>query len=123
MNNVFPNLSNVDAWLVIFSGVGVVQLLRQAPDGLASLWASNARRLLRRLNLRRDGVLAPAPKALNVAVAPIELPRRGRSLDVRGVSVRFGGVIAVDDVSFEVAPERSSDSSAPTGRARPPCSI
>ena len=104
VNNVFPNLSNVDAWLVIFSGVGVVQLLRQAPDGLASLWASNARRLLRRLNLRRDGVLVPAPKALNAAVAPIELPRRGRSLDVRGVSVRFGGVIAVDDVSFEVAP-------------------
>ena len=30
--------------------------------------------------------------------------RRGRTLDVRGVSVSFGGVIAVDDVSFEVAP-------------------
>ncbi len=39
-NNVLPNLNNVDAWLAVVSGVGVIQLLRQSPDGLASLWAS-----------------------------------------------------------------------------------
>ena len=103
-NNVVPNLNNVDAWLAIVSGVGVIQLLRQAPDGLASMWTSNARRLIRQFRRQSGRVLTPAPTVTNSAITPAELSRRGRALDVRGVSVSFGGVIAVDDVSFQVAP-------------------
>jgi len=103
-NNVFPNLSNVDAWLAIFSGVGVVQLLRQAPDGLGSLWAAQAHRLVRPFERRwaRPPVPLPAPPDSDTTLAA--LSRRGCTLDVRGISVRFGGVIAVDDVSFQVTP-------------------
>jgi ABC-type branched-subunit amino acid transport system ATPase component len=105
-NNLIPNLNNVDAWLVIFSGVGVVQLLRQSPDGLASLWASQARRLTRRF---RWNSAQPAPPPDTVAAPATnpstdDLRQRGRTLDVRGVSVSFGGVTAVDNVSFEVVP-------------------
>jgi ABC-type branched-subunit amino acid transport system ATPase component/ABC-type branched-subunit amino acid transport system permease subunit len=103
-NNVIPNLNNVDAWLAIFSGVGVVQLLRQAPDGLASMWASNARRFTQRFRWQRGRTAAPTPTMTDAVSGPIELLHRGRALDVRGVSVRFGGVVAVDDVSFQVTP-------------------
>jgi ABC-type branched-subunit amino acid transport system ATPase component/ABC-type branched-subunit amino acid transport system permease subunit len=103
-NNVIPNLNNVDAWLAIFSGVGVVQLLRQAPDGLASMWASNARRFTQRFRWQRGRTAAPTPTMTDAVSGPIEPLHRGRALDVRGVSVRFGGVVAVDDVSFQVTP-------------------
>jgi sulfate-transporting ATPase len=103
-NNVLPNLNNVDAWLAVLSGVGVIQLLRQSPDGLASLWASQAHRLVRRFRPQAGPDLTPASPVAEAAPAPVELEHRGRTLDVRGVSVSFGGVIAVDDVSFEVAP-------------------
>jgi ABC-type branched-subunit amino acid transport system ATPase component/ABC-type branched-subunit amino acid transport system permease subunit len=103
-NNILPNLNNVDAWLAVLSGVGVIQLLRQSPDGLAALYASQARRVTRRFRRHGGRELPPAPAATDSATTPVELARRGLALDVRGVSVRFGGVLAVDDVSFEVAP-------------------
>jgi ABC-type branched-subunit amino acid transport system ATPase component/ABC-type branched-subunit amino acid transport system permease subunit len=103
-NNILPNLNNVDAWLAVLSGVGVIQLLRQSPDGLAALYASQARRVTRRFRQHGGRELPPAPAATDSATTPVELARRGLALDVRGVSVRFGGVLAVDDVSFEVAP-------------------
>jgi sulfate-transporting ATPase len=42
--------------------------------------------------------------ATDAAVSAVESPRRGRTLEVRDISVSFGGVIAVDDVSFQVTP-------------------
>jgi sulfate-transporting ATPase len=106
-SNVLPNLSNVDAWLAIFSGVGVVQLLRQAPDGLGSLWASQAHRLVRRFDQRwgrRPTPITPPPAPMDPEETSVELSRRGCTLDVRDISVRFGGVTAVDGVSFQVTP-------------------
>ncbi len=77
-NNVIPNLNNVDAWLAILSGVGVVQLLRQSPDGLASLWASNARQLTKRFK-RRATLPGPSTQAvMESAPAPDEPLRGGR---------------------------------------------
>ena len=103
-NNVLPNLGNVDAWLAIFSGVGVIGLLRQAPDGLGSMWASQAHRLVRRLTRRWGRQPVSSPPVMDSAVTSVELSRRACALDVRGISVRFGGVIAVDAVSFQVTP-------------------
>ena len=96
-NDLFPNLDNVAAWIAIFSAVGVVQLLRRAPDGVASLWAEFGRRVP--LLARRRAVVAAA--AISESD---ESPLTARELEVRGVSVSFGGVKAVDDVSFNVTP-------------------
>ena len=107
-NDLFPNLNNVAAWLAILSGLGVIQLLWRAPDGLASLWAASGRRLTQRLIRPAASPAPPTTSATTSATSPPVLPRRGQALDVRGLSISFGGVVAVDDVSFEVAPARSS---------------
>ena len=108
-NDLFPGLSNVGAWLAIFSGVGVVQLFRRAPDGVASIWASSAQRFRQRLGRAAVAPTAPAPAAEGVAAqgAAAEratLPGPRSELEVRDITVRFGGVTAVDEVSFAVSP-------------------
>jgi ABC-type branched-subunit amino acid transport system ATPase component/ABC-type branched-subunit amino acid transport system permease subunit len=92
---LFPSLDNVAAWLAIFSAVGAVQLLRHAPDGTASLLAKRFGRFSRSRERDVDEPptsVVPTPRA------------RGAELEVRGVTVRFGGVVAVDAVSFTVTP-------------------
>ena len=103
-SNVLPNLNNVDAWIAVLGGVGVIQLLRQSPDGLASLWASQARRLAGRFTRQPSQDHTPAPTVATATATAVDLDHRGRTLEVRGVSVSFGGVMAVNNVSFEVAP-------------------
>ncbi len=105
-NDLLPNLDNVAAWLAIFSGIGVVQLLRRAPDGVASIWASSAQRFTSRRG--RAGAVETAPvDAASADRAEAERPTLSGArceLEVRDITVRFGGVTAVDDVSFTVSP-------------------
>ena len=74
----------------------MIQLLRRAPDGTASLVAKRVARFFTRAG------------AATEPSAPVEVarraPGRGVELEVRGITVRFGGVVAVDDVSFTVTP-------------------
>jgi sulfate-transporting ATPase len=103
---IVPSGTDIVTWLAMVSGLGAVLVLRQAPDGVAALhawmleqwearWAS-LHRTMERLRLPRT--VADAPVA-----APRE-PRRAATLRVDDLLVRFGGVVAVDGVSFGVEP-------------------
>jgi ABC-type branched-subunit amino acid transport system ATPase component/branched-subunit amino acid ABC-type transport system permease component len=97
---------NTSNWLQVLFGVFAV-LYALTPDSMRGA-PPPVRRLL-------DGIFRRAAppdgaggrsRSINAAGSVDRLPVAAGSLEVRDVSVRFGGLIAVDDVSF----------SAPTGR-------
>ncbi len=93
---VTPSGTDIVSWLAIVSGLGAVTVLRQAPDGTAALQARLVHRFTAPFQLPRPRPEVPAPTAR---------PRRpSATLEVHDVSVAFGGVVALDAVSFRVEP-------------------
>ena len=94
--DIVPEGTDIVSWLAVLSGVSAVLVLRQAPDGVASLWSRAADRITAPFRIpRRRAEEAPAPAR----------PRRApATLEITDVGVSFGGVVALDGVSFSVEP-------------------
>ncbi|ADP82140.1 branched-chain amino acid ABC transporter permease/ATP-binding protein [Pseudofrankia inefficax] len=105
-------------WFPVLSGLAVIAVLIGHPEGVASGGHELADKIAaRRAGWRRRRGLVPAPATdvsapvglaepaaespSGVAVAP---PRSGKLLEVSGLTVRYGGVLAVSDVSLRVSP-------------------
>ena len=86
-------------WFSVISGILVIVTIIGHPEGLASFGHGLADRLAERRAKRRGDVAAPAPDASDELFAPAE---EGRLLDVLDLTVRYGGVTAVADVSLHV---------------------
>jgi sulfate-transporting ATPase len=104
---IVPSGTDIVSWLAMVSGLGAILVLRQAPDGIAALWSRGLHRAeersppLRRVveGLRFPRAVAEAP------AAPRKEPRRNAAtLAVSDLVVNFGGVVAVDGVSFAIEP-------------------
>ncbi len=103
---IVPPGTDIVSWLAVLSGLGAISVLRQAPDGVAALWSralhqAEARfgqlhRTFERLRVPRPGADAP--------VRPHRTDHEAVALAVTELVVRFGGVVAVDGVSFTVQP-------------------
>ncbi len=85
----------LDDWIVPLLGLLVLIILVVAPDGIAARQAA----MWRQLAARFGRAAPPAPKPSRVLP-----PRTSEPLDIAvdGLTVRYGGVIALDDVSFTV---------------------
>jgi branched-chain amino acid transport system permease protein len=80
---------------IIVFGVILVAILQTAPEGLWPLITKPFRRL-GSAGIRHQSAAAPLPHRVP--------PERGRPLlEVEGLSKRFGGLVAVNDVAFSVA--------------------
>ncbi|WP_202125302.1 branched-chain amino acid ABC transporter permease/ATP-binding protein [Actinomadura physcomitrii] len=123
------DLTTIDAWLAIFSGLFVMDMMIRMPDGvilhMSSLKDRTGRLLASALPVgaraRRDrpdtaraesGRAEPAaaePDASKPAEAPVTLPHvsgvepGSTVLAARDVRVTYGGIVAVKDVSLELA--------------------
>ena len=85
-------------WDLIIGAVAVFVILIKQQNGVAGAASDGAAPLLRTLRLSpKPEVRAPLPATVAEAVP-------AQALSVSGLSVRFGAVIAVDNVSFEVHP-------------------
>ena len=111
LTNVLPDLDNVAAWLAIASGGGVIHLLRQAPDGMGSIVWRATNRLRRPRRPEREGATVPSDS--DAPSAPM-----GLALELEDVTVRFGGITAVDDVSFVASPGQVVGLIGPNGAGK-----
>jgi ABC-type branched-subunit amino acid transport system ATPase component/branched-subunit amino acid ABC-type transport system permease component len=104
---IVPSGTDIVSWLAVVSGLGAILVLRQAPDGVAALH-SRALRLTeeRSAPLHRvfEGLRFPRATADAPAAAPNARRRPAAALAVSDLFVNFGGVVAVDGVSFTIEP-------------------
>jgi sulfate-transporting ATPase len=103
---IVPSGTDIVSWLAVLSGFGAISVLRQAPDGVAALWSRGLREAEARFApLHRTVERLRVPRA--AGDAPVDAPRarrRAEALTVTDLVVRFGGVVAVDGVTFGVEP-------------------
>jgi sulfate-transporting ATPase len=95
---------NVDVghWFTILTGAGVIVTVIRNPEGLVGP-AHRALARRRAGRLRRRAAAAPPVRAPAGAAVPAPKPGPATTLlDVTGLTVKYGGVTAVDDVSFTV---------------------
>jgi ABC-type branched-subunit amino acid transport system ATPase component/ABC-type branched-subunit amino acid transport system permease subunit len=90
------------AWYQILTGIALVLSVVKNPEGLVG----NVHRIIERRRARRSQLdtLATPPPVATVSRPPRVAPetRDEAALAVANLSVRYGGVVAVDDVSFTV---------------------
>jgi len=110
-------LESVTRYIQLIGGVLVVLLVLQNQDGIAKestnqfLWlAGKVRGKLPRIPQRKPEVFELPPEERE--------PVTARTLDVRGLRVRYGGVVAVNDVSFVVTPGRITGLIGPNGAGK-----
>jgi sulfate-transporting ATPase len=108
----------VDNWYGVVAGIGVILTVIFNPDGVVGpthLFLEQRR--VRGVLARPEGALVPSLQGAGTVPAPVAAElvgsaagvgsngreqRTGPLLDVKRLSVRYGGVLAVDDVSFSV---------------------
>ncbi|MFZ0043677.1 MAG: branched-chain amino acid ABC transporter permease/ATP-binding protein [Solirubrobacteraceae bacterium] len=88
-------------WLPIIGAVGALAAVRFNANGIAHQQVRDVARLRARFAPRRRGH-APGDLELPAAVDPVRVPPR--RLRIEGLTVRYGGVVAVDGVNLEAGP-------------------
>ncbi len=88
-------------WFTVLTGVGVIFTIINNPEGLAAGGHALAARLPLPLFVRNRTDATVTVEPAPVVQTPADAPP---ILDVRSLHVRYGGVVAVDDVSLQVRP-------------------
>lgn len=94
---------DLGAWFEVITGLLLIATLIAYPEGLAGIGHALADRFTRRWRRRPDAVVRAEPRVAAVgAEAALAQPREGTALRVEDLTVRYGGVVAVSDVSLRI---------------------
>jgi ABC-type branched-subunit amino acid transport system ATPase component len=108
----FANLDDFDVLLRGLAGIAVIGVLVANQDGLARTHNIKAiRHLLRRDRPRKEPAPLPDVSTVKSRVVP-------KPLEVRNLTVRFGGVLAVDSVDLIVQPGQVHGLIGPNGAGK-----
>ncbi|MFC4503471.1 MULTISPECIES: ABC transporter permease subunit [Streptomyces] len=105
---ILPGLSD---WMPLIGGVALVLTLVGNQDGIGREVGKGAARLLPKRP-------APAPELLSEEPEPETHRAAPLALRVQGLTVRYGGVVAVDGLSFDVEPGRVVGLIGPNGAGK-----
>ena len=110
-------LDSVTRYIQLIGGVLVVLLVLQNQDGIAKESINQFMWLVGKV---RDKIpRLPKPRPVTFELPPEERePVVARTLEVRDLNVRYGGVVAVRDVSFTVNPGRITGLIGPNGAGK-----
>ena len=106
----FSSLGDVAQWVLLFGGLAVVLTAMFMPDGAAFAALHSLRHLMA---WRRRGTRSRAVRAKGASLKPQgsggpepanEAIRSATSLEIAGLTVSYGSVTAVEDVSLRVEP-------------------
>jgi ABC-type branched-subunit amino acid transport system ATPase component/ABC-type branched-subunit amino acid transport system permease subunit len=113
-NTIFESITQ---YIQLIGGVLVVLLVLQNQDGIAKESIAQVQWVAGKIGAKLPRRRARTPE-------PFELPPEQRQrvtprvLEVRGLGVRYGGVVAVQDVSFTVSPGRITGLIGPNGAGK-----
>jgi sulfate-transporting ATPase len=116
-------LSGIDRWLILISGAIVVLILLGNPDGLIPAHIKQVRWIGRKVGpmfgwARRRRKPATARTEAMLSAAGERERVRPQELEVTGLTVRYGGVVAVHDVTLRVRPGQVVGLIGPNGAGK-----
>lgn len=95
---IMDNILNIGHWDALVGGLILLLIIVIQQDGIAAAATDHTRHLLLKIRL-----VSPTPERAELE-EPESEPVAPKSLEVSNLTVRFGGVVAVDDVSLDVHP-------------------
>ncbi len=108
-------LSGLEDYMTLIGGIVLIAILLTNPDGLAPENTRLGHRLLRLLRKREPGSRLPETALRSAGPRARVTPLRLRT---EGLAVRYGGVIAVDDLSLDVQPGQIVGLIGPNGAGK-----
>ena len=94
----------VGKWIQLISGIGILLTLIIYKDGVAAEWVRMSRAIKKMRKWSRPYTIELADVADLRADVDHQARVPARTLTVEGLTVRYGTVVAVDDVSFRLEP-------------------